>query len=580
MSPFQTAVAVIRVAKPRLATLLLLPYVVGTELSGLSGSRSEPLSFGRDHLSEYRSELLACLAAFRRRLWLCRSLVLFFRTLLLAALALLLFAFLDIAGFAAKPWWHDHVLGLMLATGLAIIFLQRLTYFDVARVVDRQLGLKALLGTAVQLTVEGEPNQIARSQVRQATTIARRLEASQAITLRMPWRDLRLLAVVAASVTTVSLLASLGLRAPVADPAVSYSMEALDPSLYSWYEIDPAMAAGFGPEETRATGLQRLIEDLKRRLNAKEITPAEYASQVAAAEDRLRQQVEESSRQQAALMELAYALSDTSTTRRVAENLYRGDFAQAVQELADLSANADRLSGQAREELAERLSEAARHTSGTNPELSSAAERAAQALRQGDTGAAQEALRDLANAMAEASRAVAPNADLGEALQQLEGYEFGDLGLGEGELYGAPGSSDQAGQPGEQHPGDGADQGEQGGGRSTRSAQGSGSEKGSGAGSGRGERVITRGPEGQTTRPELSGNVLRISGKPGSGGSSVLSEAPGNAPLTSASTGTSSIQPGGAVRSDEPVNAIGESNYVPLELRPVVKDYFSRTERP
>jgi len=583
MRPLDHAATYVRKAGPALRRLVLLPYVAGTELPSLSGSRFEPISFGQDYLSEYRSELIASLGAFRWRLWVSRSLVLLVRTLLLAAGLLLVATVFGVAGLLTHAWWPNYLVALALAGGITLIFRQRLSYFDVARVVDRQLGLKAQLGTAVQLTVEGEPNQIARSQVRQATAIARRLQPRQAIALRVPWQDLRLLTAVLVSLAAVSFLANLGLRAPEPDAASAARMEAIDQQLHNaWYEVDPAMAAGLTPEEKRATGLQGVIQDLKNRLSRNEITPLEYASQVAAVEDQIRQQAEESSRQQAALSDLADALKDTSATRSVAESLNRGEYGQAVQELTNLSQHTDRLSAQARQELADRLSEAAQRTADSNSQLADAAQRAAEALRKGDSAAAQQALRDLASAMASASQAVAPQSDLGEALRQLEeaqGGEQGQNGLGDGEMGSQMDPNGLGGSPGGEQ-GAGQEQGDQGSGRGSTSAQGSGSDKGGGAGTGKGERIVTNGAQNQPTRPEVTGNVLKISGKPSNSGTSVQTQGSGPVPLTTTSSGTASIQgSGGGSRSDKPVDAIGENNYVPLEMKPVVKDYFSGGER-
>ncbi len=74
--------------------------------------------------------------------------------------------------------------------------------------------------------------------------------------------------------------------------------------------------------------------------------------------------------------------------------------------------------------------------------------------------------------------------------------------------------------------------------------------------------------------------MLKISGKPSNTGSSVRTEGSGPVPLTNTSSGTATVQGGGSgTRSGEPINTVGENNYVPLEIRSVVKDYFSGSER-
>lgn len=577
MSPRLLALtASIRSSGPVLRRALLSPYVVGSELPHLSGSSFHPISFGSDELDGYRSELIASLSGFRRRLWINRSLVLLLRALLLGAALTLGATIAEQAGLASFQWLLANLGIVAVVGGLVLIIWQRLSYFDVARVVDRQLGLKAQLGTAIEITRGNQPSPISRSQVRQATTIARRLEPSQAVAFRAPWRDLRLLVAVVTCTALVTFLGQIGLRVPVPD-AASAMVIVEDPAPDTWYEVDPEVAADLAREAQSPTGLQALVQELRQQLDKNEITPQEYAAQVAAIEDQIRQQAEESARQQAALNSLADALSDSSATRSVAENLYRGAYAEAVQELADISQNTDRLSAQAQQELADRLSEAASRAAGSNSELASAAERAAEALRRGDGGGAQEALRDLASAMAEASQSVAPQSDLGQALQDLQEAQ----GLSDQMALGSSGDP-QEGAPGTQGGSEGGGQeqgsGQQGGGRTT-GPEGENSERGGGAGSGRGERIVPYGPGAQSTKPEITGNVLKITGKASNSGATIRADGSGPVPLTNPGAGTASVQGSGGARSTDPVTAIGENNYVPLEMKPVVKDYFSGVER-
>ena len=577
-----------RSATPMLARAVLSPFVAGSELPWLSGSSFQPVSFSGDPLDGYRSELIATLDAIRRRLWVYRSLVLALRTLVLAAGLYLVSVVLESAGLLGQPNLVLAIAALTALAGLALVARQRLSYLDTARVVDRQLGLKAQLGTAVELTLAGQTGQVARSQVRQATAIARRLQPSQAIAFRVPWRDLRLLGGIVLAAAVVWLAASLGLQAPATDTAAAASRAALDPDMNSWYELDPARASQLTADERRQGGVQGVVERLRQQLDKKEITSLEYASQVAAAQDQVRQQAEESARQQAALSNLADALSDASSTRGLAESLDRGDYAQAVQELVDLGDKSDRLSPQARQELAARLRDAAQRTADGSSGLAGAADRAAAALDQGDPAAAKEALRELASAVASASQSVAPQADLGDALQQLQqadGQEgsSSDGPEGPGDLAGAadqPGASSGRGAPtagGDYPQTESAPSGD----RAAGEAASPGSDRGGGAGSGSGDRIATYGPQNRPAKPDPTGNLLKVSGRAGAAGTSVRSEGPGSAPLTSSAGGSSSVRADGtAVRSDELVTAAGETNYVPLELRPVVKDYFSGGDRP
>jgi hypothetical protein len=507
MSSIEAATTYLRRARPIVRGLVLSPYVAGTELPYLSGTRTEPLSFGRDPLAGYRSELIGSLSAFRRRLWWFRSLLLLIRAGLLAALVYLLGVVLDVTGVAPRAVWPSY---------------------------------------------------------------------------RVPWRDIRLLATTAVCIALVGFVASLGLRAPLPDPASSARVDNLDPSLNSWYEVDPSTAAGLTRQQPN--NLEATVAKLRDQLDKKEITPLQYASQVAAVEDQLRQQAQESSRQQAALSDLADALSDSSSTRGVAESLNRGNYADAAQELADIGQHANGLSDQARQELADKLSQAAQKTGQNNAQISSAAARAADALQSGDTAASQSALRDLAAAMAQASQSVASQSDLGDTLRQIQQSQGGMSDAASNGSASSPlDQATQDGQPSDQQgdpqapdraSGQGGANGQ--GQQAASSNQGPGQGTGGGAGSGRGERIVANGAGTPSSTPEVTGNVLKITGKASGTGTTVRSEGTGPAPLTATGGGTSEVQGSSSgARSAEPVTAIGESNYVPLAVKPVVKDYFS-----
>lgn len=553
---------------------LLYPYTKGTELSSLSGDRVRPVRLGSDRFGGYTSELIATLISFRRRLWLYRSVVLGVRTGLLALVVAFLFYLLDLVGVLGLPVWLPYLLGTVALGGVALILGQHVSYLDVARVVDRQLGLKAQLGTAVELTLEGESTRLARLQVRQATTIARRLSSPQAVSPRVPWRDLRLVGLVAFGILAVSVFDSFGLRAAQADTISQAALDTLDPSLNSWYELDPQAAAERSMGAGSSSGLQSAVDKLKDQLDRKEISPLEYAQQVASVEQQIQQQAQDSARQEAALSDLARSLADTSSTRGIADSLNRGDYADAVRGLSDLAGQTGRLSEQARQDLADRLSEAARNAAGSNEALAQAADRAAQALRSGDSAGAEAALNDLATQVGQASEKIAPQSDLGAALAEAQNAQ-GQNGAGADGQPGAgdasPGQGDPSTATGSQSPG-GQDP------ATTSGTPGTSGTQGTGAGSASGNRITTDSPS-QPLKPDVGGNVLRISGQTASGGSRVRSDTSATPPLTPSSAGTTMIQSGGT-RSSDPVVAVGEVNNVPLDLRSIVRDYFTGTSLP
>ena len=601
-----------------LSSRLCQPYTAGSQLLALSGSRSEPLSFRRDPLADYRSELLASLAGFRRRLWLYRSALLVLRGAVLAALAVLLLAVLDLFGVAHLNTWAAPVALATLAGGAFLAGAQRLSYFEVARVVDRQLGLKAQLGTAVQLTLAGSVTLLGHAQVRQATTIARRIEPRQAIGSGFPGRDIRLLVSASALAAVISFASAAGLRAPLPDATAAASLSSIENhQLNSWFEVDPTtVSTGSDPRQSPSDPRTR-IDRLKEQLARSEITPLEYASKVAGIEEEARRQADLDNRQTTALGDLARALGDASSTRAVAESLTRGDYSQAAQDLASTSSHADSMSPEARKELADRLAQAARDMAGNSPSLSGAVDRAARALSSGDSAASREALADLASAVGQRPGAAdqtqtsadesAPPSDLAEAgiapasaKQQPDAADLSPVGGDRPPSDNPTGDPTRLGQP--SGPADlspagtraapsssdlGANAGDNPNGdlgastilRSGSSGAGEAAGQGGGAGSGRGERIVTDGAS-TARRAEATGNVLRISGKASSAGQTVRSASPANAPLTSAGASTASVESSGGPRSGVVVNTTSESNLVPLEMKPIVKDYFTVGDRP
>ena len=94
-----------------------------------------------------------------------------------------------------------------------------------------------------------------------------------------------------------------------------------------------------------------------------------------------------------------------------------------------------------------------------------------------------------------------------------------------------------------------------------------------------GEKITSGDPPNQALKPDAGGNVLKITGRASGTGSTVRTDPTTSAPITSYSSGTTTIEGSGS-RSNEQVNAVGEVNNVPLDLRSVVRDYFTGSDLP
>ena len=560
---------------------LTWPFTVDSPLPDLSGSTKRPLDLGRRGPEGFARErasdsdvdgLIEALRAARHRLWVARSVAIAARGLALVALVALVGSASLLLGsrvlaLIALP------IGLLLVLLVAILIaFQRITELDAARVLDRQLGLRERVATAVSLLNSADGGAVATRQIVDTSRLAADPTLRRAISPRLPRRDLvraaGSLAITLALVVANSLVPARG--APVDAAALEPNQQAAEISAGDWTELaetDPGSLDSRGDDPETA----RKLAELKRQLESGEISAQQYADRVATLEDGLRERAAESARQQESLARLADALKDSSATRDVANSLNRGDYAAAAQQMGELADQADRLSEQARQEMADNLSAAAEQVGEHSPTLADAAKRSADALRQGDRDDARSEIRELSEQMADAGEAVTQQSDAGRALQQVREAQA-QADAGDSERTGEQQVSQAEGQ-GDPRPGDGTGEGpsvEENMQPSERDGQNDG---GGGAGSGPGSRTVDRDP---SRDPNGSGeSVMRIDGKPTDAGDASRQDTTGT-PLTTTSGGTSAVQATDSFRqSDDPVNTIGEQNYVPFEMKPVVKDYFS-----
>lgn len=146
----------------------------------------------------------------------------------------------------------------------------------------------------------------------------------------------------------------------------------------------------------------------------------------------------------AAAAALADALRGQSVTRPAAEALDQGDAAGAAESLRDLADQSSGLSDQARSELAQALREAARDVAPQNPGLAEELRESAEGLAPG-AGSPAPAIENLADAV--------------EQLGQGQGEQPGQQGQGQGQQQGQQqgqgGGAGQSSLPGEQREGSG-----------------------------------------------------------------------------------------------------------------------------
>jgi len=286
------------------------------------------------------------------------------------------------------------------------------------------------------------------------------------------------------------------------------------------------------------------------------------------------------------LLEDNPAGSDTPL-QSFAQNLADGDYLAAAQNLANLDLS--QLTPEEMNSLADQLEKAAQTLANSNPDLSQQLSEAAQALRDGNIQAAQQALQQSAQALANTGQQIAQSQVAQQAAEQVNQSQERLIQAGQSQNQQA-----QAGQGSQQ----GQGQGDQG--QNSNNQTGNASESAGGSGAGVGESV---GQEGQG--PEAGVDPIGQNNKTGDGGNYAYEEIytpqrlggngseevplPGNNQAGDQVVGEGDTAPGDQNVSRVPYvdvlpnyteafrQAI-ESGKVPVNLRGLVKKYFSSLE--
>lgn len=485
------------------------------------------------HLLGAESLLFCCVARLRRRLLLCSLAFSATRALLgLAAVATLLQT-------TALPIGHPLPLVATLAV-LAVPFVvtaARLSSsVEVARIVDRRLGLQARVATAVELAQSGAVGDLARRQVLDASVRLAVLDPREALPFRLSTLDqlqlagltMAVVACVGASVLPASSVGELPRIARGAEPS----------SL--------GRAAGDGAPETvqRSGGPERFVA-------------REVPALAAAPSDRIRRSIgERTAWQEAPVDRVARALSELPATQSLAAALRSGDDAAVEQGLSGLAESARALPPETRRQVARSLAEAAADVGGDDPSLGRALEAASQEMAGDDGGMRSSALRDLAGALA---RSRSERGDLPRSVAPADPSEVSRWSpQGRGPI------ADEAA---------GRDPGERGVGSPLGALERQADLGGTG---GSGQRV----GDAIGDRPELLAvppkEALGLSGADGSASERVVGVEEG------VPVGLGSGEAGPAVKRQAQMTSglPGASDYVPWEKRSLVRDYFTWGEDP
>jgi hypothetical protein len=447
-------------------------------------------------------ELLRLLVTFRRRL---RQEVLLRGLLRGGSAGLSLVALIAIA---ARLLQRDipgealvAALTLPMLVALAITLLRWPSTARTARVADRRLDLKERLATAVELVERGahdEASGLARIQISDASRAAQSSRDRWPSPLSHVRRELMTTAALAGLVASLVFWPGLEEPAPLPPdrptdtPAIGAPSDASSESENEETRPDATEPEEAGTEPSNAS-----------------------LSPDAVSEDEAGGLSDE---QREAFDRLGEALDQISAGRAAAEQIEQGNYEAAAEELANLGAEADQLSDEAKEQLADALREFAEDFNGDQPELTEAAERAADALEGDDYDEQREALTELGQALEDAANGTPPDDQLA-----------------------AQDGADGDGEDGAQGAGDGADSGDQ------QAGDDGGSQAGTGDGAGDRE-----GQDGESG-----------AGDGEDGGSDVASDEP-----DAEANGASERQRAAALDQPRRLDALGEPDEIPARLLP------------
>jgi hypothetical protein len=385
-----------------------------------------------------------------------------------------------------------------------------------ARMLDRSFRLHERMTTALEnlgreVPPPGVRAQIVYLQMADAANVVAELRRHPAFGFRLPLRELVL------ALACVLLLASLyflrGVGGGIPDLAAAGVPGFTPAASRPQEEPPPANPAAAAPEGQDAP------------------TSAEVQERAARSNEARRD-----------LATLGDAMDDHPATRPAAEAIARGDYDQAAEELRDLAANADELSPEAREQLANDLDEAADQMSDPNGELAQATRNAADGLREGEQSA-EQGMQELGDAVQETGDDVVSQQELADQMQaaqaaessgsseqsqsgdqsqggEQQAGESGESGSESDNRRAADGSSESgegqqtSGEPGEA--GAEAQSGEAGG---TESSEGADRGSNPGQAQSQGQQGEQRGRLNRSAQPGQPGVSQSGSGQPGEAGS-------------------------------------------------------------
>jgi hypothetical protein len=336
----------------------------------------------------------------RRRLWVTLAAAAICRGIWLALAFAAVLMLLDVVGgptFDPRP---AAVAGVILVlAGLVLAALSKPSRPLTARMLDRTFGLQERLSTALDDLGLGVPAPGARApviylQMADAANAIAALRNDGRLRPAIPVREVVLVVLCALVLATLAFLRGLGGGLPELAEA---HVPPFTPAIERPAEPEPSAA------EVQAAAMAPTVQEVLERADRSAQTRRD-------------------------LQALAAALADHAVTRPAAEEIARGDYDAAGEQIRDAAAQAGELSPGAREGLAEDLQRASETMQPETNGLQEASRDAASGLRQGDEAARTE-MGDLADAVERAGEQVVPQGELASQMRsarQSQAQQGGD----------------------------------------------------------------------------------------------------------------------------------------------------------
>lgn len=327
----------------------------------------------------------------RRRLWISHAAAAVCRGIWLGLAVAAVLMLVDVLGgptFDPRP--AAVVGGVLVGASLILAAVSKPSRRMTARMLDRNFGLQERLATALDdlglgVPAPGERAPVVYLQMADAANAIAALRNDRRLRPAIPVRELVLVVLCALILATFAFLRGLGGGLP--ELAVA-SVPQFTPAIERPPEPEPSVA------ELEAAAMAPTVQEVLER-------------------------ADRSSQARRDLQALAAAMADHAVTRPAAEQIARGNYEDAGEQIREAAAQSGELSQGAREGLAGDLEGAAEKMQPETNGLEEATRDAASGLRQGDEPARTE-MDDLADAVERAGEQVVPQGELASQMRSAQ----------------------------------------------------------------------------------------------------------------------------------------------------------------